>query len=276
MKMKEMTTREVQLVSLDILKDVHKFCVKNNIKYSLSGGTLLGAIRHNGFIPWDDDLDIQLAYPDYEYLINNFQSEKGYRLFSREARNGQNVELRIARICDMEKTYVDQGAHPWTNEKIGIWIDVIPVHGAPDNIKEMRRHYRRTLKYARLSNVVREKNTSWNEVRKYKSTKKKLKFLAKKIVGLFVCDDATNKYIAELKKYDYTTSNYFYAGPQNGMGEWQPKKNMESYELHQFEDDEFYVMSGYDDNLKGLYGNYMQLPPVEQRVTHNFYKYYWK
>lgn len=274
--MKEMTTRDVQMVSLDILKDVHRFCVENNIKYSLSGGTLLGAIRHNGFIPWDDDLDIQLAFPDYEYLINNYCSKEGYKLFSRKTANSHNVELRIARICDMERTFVDQGAHPWTDEEIGIWIDVIPVYGAPDNVKEMRKHYKRTLKYARLSNALREKKSSWSEVMKYKSYKGKLKFISKKIVGIFIGSNATNKYIAELEKYDYTTSSYFYAGPQNGMGEWQPKKNMESYELHQFEDDFFYVMSGYDSNLKGLYGDYMKLPPVEKRVTHSFYKYFWK
>ena len=274
--MQEMTIREVQLVSLDILKDVHNFCVENKINYSLSGGTLLGAIRHNGFIPWDDDLDIQLAYPDYEYLIRNFHSERGYKLFSKERENSSDVELRIARICEMNKTFVDQGAHPWTKENVGIWIDVIPVFGAPNNVNEMKKHYKKTLRYARLSNASREKNSSWKEVMKYNSNKERIKFIAKKIVGLFVSNDATDKYISELKKYDYTTSDYFYAGPQNGMGEWQPKRNMESFELHQFEDGSFFVMSGFDNNLKGLYGDYMKLPPIEKRVTHSFYKYYWR
>ena len=71
--MKEMTIQEIQQVTLEILKDVHEFCVDNNIRYSLSGGTLLGAIRHNGFIPWDDDADIQLPRPDYDRFIRTYQ-----------------------------------------------------------------------------------------------------------------------------------------------------------------------------------------------------------
>ena len=66
-----MTLREVQLFGLDILKDVHDFCTTNNIRYSLGYGTLLGAVRHNGFIPWDDDIDIIMPRPDYEQFCRN-------------------------------------------------------------------------------------------------------------------------------------------------------------------------------------------------------------
>ena len=82
--MREMTKNEVQQVSLEILQDFHEFCVKNSIRYSLSGGTLLGAIRHNGFIPWDDDIDVEMPRPDYDKLIRTYVSKNGYEIFSRE------------------------------------------------------------------------------------------------------------------------------------------------------------------------------------------------
>ena len=80
--MKEMTLREVQLFELDILKDVHEFCMANHINYSLAYGTLIGAIRHKGFIPWDDDRDIVMPRPDHDRFCRTYKSEAGYEIFS--------------------------------------------------------------------------------------------------------------------------------------------------------------------------------------------------
>lgn len=80
--MKEMTLREVQLFELDILKDVHEFCMANHINYSLAYGTLIGAIRHKGFIPWDDDIDIVMPRPDYDRFCRTYKSQAGYEIFS--------------------------------------------------------------------------------------------------------------------------------------------------------------------------------------------------
>ena len=83
--MKQMTNEEIQQVSLKIMKDIHDFCVKNNISYSLYGGSAIGAIRHKGFIPWDDDLDIAMPRPDYDRFIKTYRSEKGYKALARGA-----------------------------------------------------------------------------------------------------------------------------------------------------------------------------------------------
>ena len=104
----------------------------------------------------------------------------------------------------------------------------------------------------------------------------KIKFSIKKFTSLFIKEDAFSKLYTLRKKYDYETSDYFFVTPHYGMGEWQPKKNMENFVLHKFEDNEFYIMSGWDANLNSLYGDYMTLPPENKRVSHDYNHYYWK
>lgn len=274
--MKEMTTREVQLVILDILKDVHEFCVNNHIRYSLSGGTLLGAIRHNGFIPWDDDADIQIPRPDYNRFIRQYKSQRGFKLFCHELGNSGKNRISHTMVCDMEKTIVDKSQLPWTDIELGIRIDVIPVDGAPSSFKKMKRHMLMLKFWRAICSTGRVKDAPLSSISFKKTYSKKATFLIKKLFGFIYGDWCIKKYDNCAKKYDYESSDYFCAGTHYGMGEWQPKKNMEAFILHQFEDSEFYIMTGYDQNLKSLYGDYMTLPPINKRNTHSAFKYYWK
>ena len=82
MIMRKMTLDEIQAVNLEIMKEIHVFCVNNHINYSLAYGSLIGAIRHKGFIPWDDDIDIMMPHQDYELFSKTFKSSKGYELLS--------------------------------------------------------------------------------------------------------------------------------------------------------------------------------------------------
>lgn len=126
--MKEMSLREIQLFSLEILKDVHDFCISNDINYSLAYGTLLGAIRHKGFIPWDDDIDIVMPCPDYERFCKIYRSKK-WRLFSPV---NNDCYLNYSRVCDLDKTWVL--SLPWCKESpTGLWIDIFPIDGIEVN-----------------------------------------------------------------------------------------------------------------------------------------------
>lgn len=276
--MREMTTQEVQHVCLEIMKDIHDFCDKNDIKYSLSGGSLLGAIRHNGFIPWDDDLDIQMSRPDYERFIHTYHSENGYRLFAYDLKDQEKqVHVRIGRVCEMNKTYVDQSAFPWIEGDTGIWVDIMPVDGAPHGRGEMEEHLNLLKKEDRKVDLWRLGKAPFSIIYRKKSLREKLGFVIRKVKGRFIDDSPFRRYVQMMKKYDYDSSDYFLASIHYEMREWQPKENMAGYELHEFEDTKLYIMKGYINNLKSLYGNdYMQLPPKEKRHTHNYYKYYWR
>ncbi|MCD8290577.1 MAG: LicD family protein [Prevotella sp.] len=274
--MRQMTIKEVQQVSLDILKDVHEFCVENNIHYSLSGGTLLGAIRHNGFIPWDDDVDIQLPRPDYDRLVNTYQSKQGYKLFSHERADSKAIRFPYARICEMKKTYVDPGVVPWCSEKTGIWIDILPCDGIPGEKREASKHIRKIKRLERLSRWVSIKECPISVILKGKGLTQKVKFIVQRAIETFVFTDKFEELIKERRRYDYTTHDYFFTTAHYGIKEWQPKKNMVGFVLHKFEDKEFYIMKGFEANLFSLYGRYMQLPPENQRVSHNFNTFFWR
>lgn len=276
--MREMTIRELQQVSLDILKDVHEFCVKNDIHYSLSGGSLLGAIRHNGFIPWDDDIDIQMPRPDFDKFIHSYKSSNGYEVFSREIPgfDKRGMTYSHGRVCEMRNTFVDTGIRPWIKEQTGVWIDVLPCDGMPSNRKEAEQHLSRVERLTYQTARLGVKNGRWSNFTKGANPKEKILYLIKKMAFIFYMVDPYEELYRLRRKYDYCKSDYFFAIPHYGMGEWQPKKNMESFILHKFEDREFYIMSGWDANLRSLYGDYMQLPPEDKRVTHDFNRYYWK
>lgn len=275
--MKEMTIQEVHQVSLDVLQEFHDFCVNNNIHYSLSGGSLIGAIRHNGFIPWDDDIDVQMPRPDYEKFIHTYTSHSGFELCCRELPDYEKkMGYPYARLCDTKRTFVDMGTKPWIQKQLGIWIDILPCDGMPSDEKLAKKHLRINWLWEKQAFWSGTRYIPWSYIVKAKNLNEKAKFIVKKILSMIIRVSSFEPIYRVKTKYDYNTSEYFFAIPHYGMREWQPKKNMESFQLHKFEDREFMIMSGFDANLTSLFGDYMKLPPEDKRISHDFNKYYWK
>ena len=270
--MKEITTKDIQMVSLDILKDIHEFCVKHEIKYSLFSGTLIGAIRHHGFIPWDDDLDIAFTRPEYERFVKTYESKRGYKLFARE-RQGRDVYITYARVCEMEKTYVDDSFFPWSNERKGIWVDVFPLDGAEEDFEEAKKQISENFKI--WNTGVRIRNTKCP----FRLSHNKMKLLIKKILYGWRSDRIFDKHAEFCKRIDFNTSKNYSHLAWGGwkMREYYKTSAFSDYVLMPFEDTEFYVMKDFDGALRAKYGDYMQLPPIEERTPgHTSYKYYWK
>ena len=274
--MKEMTIKDIQRVSLDMLREIHDFCVKNNLKYSLSGGTLLGAIRHNGFIPWDDDIDIQMPQQDYLFFIKNFNSTNGLKVFSSIVDGCEHTRLRLAKVCDIKKTKVDYGPLKWTEDEVGVCVDVQPCVGAPNDIQDAKKFLKKYNTYMRLGRCYASKYISFRDIFRFTSPKERFKAFVYKFISPFVSKGWYTKLIKHQFTYEYDKSDYFMASPHYQMREWQSKQNMSDFILHKFEDTEFYIMSGWDANLQKLYGDYMKLPPEKERISHDFFRYYWK
>ena len=271
-----MSLSEVQKVLYDILVDIHEFCTENDIKYSLAGGTLLGAIRHDGFIPWDDDIDIQLSRPEYDKFIRSYKSKKGYQLFSRETSSENNVEIAFSRVCEMDLTFVNVGTNPWQSTPTGLWVDVVPIDGAPSDEQKARSKIMKMYVLWKLSFLVRARQDV--DFSMVESNKKKFHYLIKRLLSNLLPKDYTQKYIEYCQEYSFAESDYIanYSTMQNKYREWQPKESMKNYVLHRFEDGEFYIMEGYETSLRSLYGEYMKFPPKEKQVAHVDNLYYWK
>ena len=272
--MREMTSREIQMVSLDILKDVHEFCVEHDIKYTLFSGTLIGAIRHHGFIPWDDDLDIAFTRPEYEKFVRLYKSKKGYKLFARE-RQGKDVYLAYTRICEMERTFVDDSRFLWTKEPKGIWIDVFVLDGADSDRKRAESFSRKNYIIWRLGTLFRESLAPLNSLR---SLQDKIKCIICKLLTWWCTPHIFDKHIELCKTIPFEKADCYshWAWAGWGMRESYKTSAFDGYVLQPFEDGEFYVMSGYDGALRAKYGDYMKLPPESERIGSHPWKYYWK
>lgn len=253
--MRKLSRKELIQTNVDIIKDIHIFCQKNEICYSLGYGTLLGAVRHKGFIPWDDDADIIMPRPDYDRFIELYKSDK-YTLLSCK-RN--DYYLPFARVSD-ETTYKEETTTTW--KATGVAVDIYPIDGKNyygDNSLEAQIALYKTL--------IRIKGTiAWKHDRGLvKNVIMIILKLAIKPLGLsLLC----KKFDKIARKYSYNSSEYVgsYMSPY-GRRDMFAKTCFDSYVYLQFESEHFMCISTFDKYLSNIYGDYMILPPIENRVS---------
>lgn len=276
--MKELNNKEMQAVELEILKVVANVCEELKLDYFLMYGTLLGAIRHKGFIPWDDDLDIMMKRSDYDKLLDYFIEHEHellpYKLFSKE--NNPDYPFMIARICDTRYKYV---ADNEADCGMGLFVDVYPLDGAGHTWKEVER---KGVYFRFLSSMcflaTRERffvdHVEYSSKKSIGTTIVKFPlYIIAKILGR----DFFFKKLDKLKvKYQYDLCDY--VGPTTWQSDYRrdvmKKELVDKTVFVEFEDGMFRVPERYDEVLKQKYGDYMKLPPKEKQVaTHNYKAY---
>ena len=255
------TLEEMRAIQLDILDNVHAFCMERGLRYSLGGGTLLGAVRHKGYIPWDDDIDIMMPRPDYERFISEFP---GYneRLSLQNYRNDPHCYLMFTKVYDNRTELEESGML-----RNGVAIDVFAVDGLPSEDE--------------LRNYLGELNRIYHDIicmtRIYKFTLwQSLKLLVKKLIRTSRADNIINLEKL-LSSYDFETSDY--AGAITGIygeKEHMPASSFKTYIYLPFEGREYMAIADYDSYLTKHYGDYMQLPPEEKRHSTHSFKIRWK
>ena len=265
--------REIQLVQLEIMIAFDRICKKHDITYQLFAGTLLGAVRHKGFIPWDDDVDVCMLRPEYDrfleiaqqeldpdyFVQNTYTDPEYYNIFTRIRKNG---------------TFFDQPTYQEFNFHKGIFIDIFPLDNLPGN------WFRRVAKTRSLA-LLRFFHRKFNKLRKIENVtkvKNPLKRLLKHL-GHFVACRVSNAFMTRLqdaicvrhnRKETALVTHLTDGALRNRWFQYRMKRTdvLDSIML-EFEGHDFPAPRNYDFILRQIYGDYLQLPPEEERFPHH-------
>lgn len=260
--MDEKTLKKIHEIDITILKEIHKLCEKHGIRYFLLGGSMLGAVRHKGFIPWDDDIDIGMPRHDYDRFIEicNIELPSNIQICTYD--NNKRHVHNFAKVENTNTILIDENFEH-IGER-GVFIDVFPLDGAPTN-RLLRKIHLLYINF--LQNIIILMNIS---------TKKKRNIFKKLIIKViqnlnFDAKKINYRLDKILKKYDYDNSTVI----SNYTGKWREKEMMEKCimgnpKLIDFENEKYYGVEYPHEYLKNLYGQtYMSLPPEEERVSHH-------
>lgn len=283
--MRELTDPEIKNVQLNILKKIAEFCDKNDIKYYLNGGTLLGAVRHKGFIPWDDDIDIMIPRPDYLKLVNSFNGyDENYEI---KAIENNSVFWRPAAQVVDNRTYIEEANVKNRPQPHGVFVDVFPIDGVPNSpIKRFFRFKTQWLlkviyagatcnfvvskKYVDIDDSFGKLKTWFRTTMKYMAISIFNKIPSHKIIRLMNINAQKTSY----NEADYVAN--FVDCIRDPYLEVLKKSDFEPRMQFDFEGEKVWGSKDYDTYLSNLYGDYMTPPQKDKQVSHHDFVAFWK
>ena len=257
----EVCDKSLKKIELDMLVALDEVCKKINVTYFLAEGTLLGAIRHKGFIPWDDDIDVCMLRKDYEKFLSIGQQYLPAEIFIQTYDTDQEYSLGFCKLRNTDTTYIETSA---SRQEInhGIFIDIFPVDYYPENrIKAAILEFKRKFLTYRITDAF-----YFSEVPKYSFVGRLLRTLSR-----IAYPSARTALIKRDKLFKSVKESSLVCNYGSTWG----KKEIMSYKVYhdsmdvEFEGHKLKAPIEADQYLRNLYGDYMELPPVEKRVGHH-------
>lgn len=265
--MNQETLRQVQMTQLEIGKEIKRVCEENHIRFFLDSGSTIGAARHKGFIPWDDDMDIGMLRSEYEkfikiapyaldkkYFLQTWDTDPQYPYFF--------AKIRKIGTMFKETSTADSLVH---NE---IWVDIFPYDSFPDNKRDQLEQKKKVTMYEYAITVKKGVKRWLNHDKLVEQCLVWIKYLPARIFGWFHSVESMQKNMEEwLTKYNLENTEYLYTAV--GIipyGKWKIHRScFMDYAYLDFEDDKFPVPGDYETYLTEGYGDWRKLPPVEKR-----------
>lgn len=270
--MKELTTDELLRLQLEILHKVDVFCRERSIQYTVFGGTAIGAVRHKGYIPWDDDIDIAMTRPNYDRFIHSFNGKvSNLEVIAPEL--NWNYYATYANVCDV-RTILDEGINGHLGMNIGVKIDVFPIDSVSSNIMD----YHNDKKYfGVLWDLLYVKRINIALLMRSNKKAAVLAFLKRLRYSNRSYESIQKEIRQYLTRYPFEETEYVdlkcFPWPTDSKCK---REIFEDYEDIQFEDLKVSIIKEYDEYLTKSYGDYMKLPPIEKRVPHHGFTAWWK
>ena len=262
--MEYLTLEELQNEELKIAIEIDKYCNEHDIKYFLSSGSLLGAIRHHGFIPWDDDMDMYMARDDYDKFCNTFSHDQ---LIIKYCENG-TLHAPFAKVCNPNILVESEALGDEDNSLL--WVDIFPIDGAAKTKDEQNKRFKKVAFWTKLLMANRTP---------FYPAKNPIKNFIKHLVYYFYKKFLTRNQIIKISK---RISNFLRQIPTFSTGFitntlWPavyPAEILKEREKYDFNGYKFYSFKMYDLYLSTAYGDYMTLPPEDKRELHHLKAYF--